>query len=385
MKTEMRKGTIVRSLIDGEFYRIVSVGDEALMFSRLNCEEQDGKAVYTEVGDLISVAAKAAGDIFYVVEQPAPERPADEEFKIEGGMFLQKDRQIETGTLVPVEIKALIPGAVILTVKSRTEGKLDLFHYDVEEDKFRKLTEGKDDLQLVYRRGFVTGFVVTERTISFVRCDEEEGNTDPDVSYWKPEETVKQSVRYYYGSHRLFATDPEEGSAVVGDKLPEVILRDVNTDLQIFADSNAYALVEDKDGNYVEVRDPKNDGKRTKATMIYLTYEDENQSPIVKKREVDFPGVIGKVLPCDDEDGNVVFVTNGPEGIVHSNLGHFPRRAVGKEVSVAVDQYPIPIALTFEDDRICTFTFANANYEVCKIRVVKTFDRGFVTTIEEIK
>ena len=385
MKTEMRKGTIVRSLIDGEFYKLISAGDEALMFSRLNCEEQDGKAVYTEVGDLISVAAKAAGDIFYVVEQPAPERPADEEFKIAGGMFLQKDRQIETGTLVPIEIKALIPGAVILTVKSLTEGKLDLFHYDVEEDKFRKLTKGKDDLQLVYRRGLVTGFVVTERTISFVRCDEEEGNTDPDVSYLKPEETVKQSVRYYYGGHRLFATDPEEGSSVVGDKLPEVILRDGNIDLQLFATSSAYTLVEDKDGNYVEVRDPKNDGKRTKATMIYLAYEDENQSPVVKEREVEFPGVIDKVLPCNDEDGNIVFVTTGPDGIVHSNWGHSPRRAVGKEVSVVMEEYPIPLDLSFEGDRICTFTFANANYKVCKIRVVKTFDRGFVTTIEEIR
>lgn len=384
MKTEMRKGTIVRSLIDGEFYKLISAGDEA-MFSRLNCEEQDGKTVYTEVEDIISVAAKAAGDIFYVVEQPVPECPATEEFKITGGMFLQNDRQIETGTLVPVEIKALIPGAVILTVKSLTEGKLDLFHYNVEEDKFRKLTKGKDDLQLVYRRGLVTGFVVTERTISFVRCDEEEGNTDPDVSYWKPEETVKQSVRYYYGGHRLFATDSEEGSSVVGDKLPEVILRDGNIDLQLFATSSAYTLVEDKDGNYVEVRDPKNDGKRTKATMIYLAYEDENQSPVVKKREVDFPGVIDKVLPCNDEDGNIVFVTTGPDGIVHSNWGHSPRRAVGKEVSVVMEEYPIPLDLSFEGDRICTFTFANANYKVCKIRVVKTFDRGFVTTIEEIR
>ena len=31
------------------------------------------------------------------------------------------------------------------------------------------------------------------------------------------------------------------------------------------------------------------------------------------------------------------------------------------------------------------FAFGNKNYELCRIRVVKTRDRGFVTTIEEIK
>ncbi len=385
MKT-IKNGTVVHSLVDGNFYRNISAGNETLMFSRLNVSEgQDGKTVYTDMEDVISVSAEAAKDIFCIVEQPVPERPADEEFKIAEGLFLHNDRKIETGTLVPLEIKALIPGAVILTVKSRNEGKLDLFHYDVEEDKFKKLAEGKDDLQLVYRRELVTGFVVTERTVSCVRCDEAEGSTDSDASNWKPEETVKQSVRYYYGAHRLFATDPEVGPAVVGDKLPEVMLRDGNTDLQIFAYSKAYTLVEDKDGNYVEVRDPKNDGKRTRVTVIQLSHNDEDPAPDVIKWDIDFPGVIARVLPCNDEDENLVFVTTGPDGIVYSNWGHYPRRAVGKEVSTVVEQYPIPLTLSFEGDRNTYFTFANANYAVCRIRVVKTFDRGFVTTIEEIK
>jgi len=64
---------------------------------------------------------------------------------------------------------------------------------------------------------------------------------------------------------------------------------------------------------------------------------------------------------------------------------HFYRRAVGEEVSSVVQDYPIPLSLSPMSPCDTIFAFGNRNYELCRIRVVKTRDRGFVTTIEEIK
>ena len=45
----------------------------------------------------------------------------------------------------------------------------------------------------------------------------------------------------------------------------------------------------------------------------------------------------------------------------------------------------VPLSLSPMSPCDTIFAFGNRNYELCRIRVVKTRDRGFVTTIEEIK
>ena len=59
--------------------------------------------------------------------------------------------------------------------------------------------------------------------------------------------------------------------------------------------------------------------------------------------------------------------------------------AAREEVSSVVQDYPIPLSLSPMSPCDTIFAFGNRNYELCRIRVVKTRDRGFVTTIEEIK
>lgn len=125
--------------------------------------------------------------------------------------------------------------------------------------------------------------------------------------------------------------------------------------------------------------------KRTMVTKVDLAYYDEVSDPLVTIYCIEFPGLIGQILPCNDEDHNFVFVTEKPAGIIHSNYGHFYHRAVGEEVSSVVQDYPIPLSLSPMSPCDTIFAFGNRNYELCRIRVVKTRDWGFVTTIEEIK
>ena len=159
MKTEFRKneGDVVRSLLDGMFYRVLNISEESVTAKPVEEEDIDGKRVFIETpADTIDVNRNVFDELFFVVEKAPATVPGDGTFSISNGMFLKNGNRIETGTLVPVEIMALIPGAVLLTVRSRTEGKLDLFHYDVETDEFHKLTNAKDRIEFVYGYGSPT-------------------------------------------------------------------------------------------------------------------------------------------------------------------------------------------------------------------------------------
>ena len=160
MKTEFRKneGDVVRSLLDGMFYRVLNISEESVTAKPVEEEDIDGKRVFIETpADTIDVNRNVFDELFFVVEKAPATVPGDGTFSISNGMFLKNGNRIETGTLVPVEIMALIPGAVLLTVRSRTEGKLDLFHYDVETDEFHKLTNAKDRIEFVYGYGSAPG------------------------------------------------------------------------------------------------------------------------------------------------------------------------------------------------------------------------------------
>lgn len=204
----------------------------------------------------------------------------------------------------------------------------------------------------------------------------------------KKVETIKQSIRYYRGEKKIFSSDAGWSAfPVVGSWVPCSVNTgsDPVTHVQLFQTSHALRLVKDECGTEYYVHDAENDGKRTMVTKVDLAYYDEVSDPLVTIYCIEFPGLIGQILPCNDEDHNFVFVTEKPAGIIHSNYGHFYRRAVGEEVSSVVQDHPIPLSLSPMSPCDTIFAFGNRNYELCRIRVVKTRDRGFVTTIEEIK
>ena len=384
MKAGNRKneGDVVKSFLDGELYRINGSDEKAVELSHVQeSENDDGKKYFTPTSEKpVTVRSCVFDEFFYLYEKAPAKAPENGEFVIRDGVLLRNGKKVECGTLVPLEIKALIPGAVILTVRSREEGRMDLFHYNVEEDAFSKLANAKSDLELVYRHKDVTGFIVTEmETITI--CNEEDDSPEK-------VETIKQSIRYYRGEKKIFSSDAGWSAfPVVGSWVPCSVntCSDPVTHVQLFQTSHALRLVKDECGTEYYVHDAENDGKRTMVTKVDLAYYDEVSDPLVTIYCIEFPGLIGQILPCNDEDHNFVFVTEKPAGIIHSNYGHFYRRAVGEEVSSVVQDHPIPLSLSPMSPCDTIFAFGNRNYELCRIRVVKTRDRGFVTTIEEIK
>lgn len=381
MKAKMRKNDVVRSLLDGEFYKIMSVGDEAVMLQQLSCEEKDGKRTFKEIDEVISIAKGIFDELFYIVEAAQAPVPEDE-FEISGGKLLRNGQKIETGTLVPDEIKTLIPGAVIMTVKSRTEGKLDLFHYDVETDKFTKMSDAKGEIELVYLNDSagITGFLM--KNSEKVLLPAKDKSDDPLEA-----ESVWESVRFYDGARGIYASENELEMPVIGEKTCFTIARNDDGEekhILLFKASAGAKRVTTTDGKQAWVCPKQLPKERTLIRRFVLEYSPEVFVPYITADEVEFNGTNKNLLECRDEDGNFVFVTE--EGIVHSNWGHGKRYAIGQDVLDVVAEYPRPISLNFEGRTITTFTFAKESYAgVAKIRVEKTRDRGFVTTIEEIK
>lgn len=358
MKTEMRKGTIVKSLIDGELYKIISVGNSETILAGVKCDEQNDTKEYKETSPFaVSVSTEVAEDVFYTVASSEPEVPDMTDWKIEGQRLWGNGKKIETGTLVPVEILAMVPGGVILTVQSRTDGKLDLFRYDVDEDKFNAIGMAEDSYQIVYQgpAESIVGVLATGKNEESVAVP----GGDP-----VKKEKVGQTFRLYAGCNMIFCAGSEEETMFGSNLFLGEYREDAMMHVLLFAHF-----------------DPES-GRTTVHTVNITFYDDDDVADVVC-HEVAFNGSVKDFMECKESPGDFVFVTE--DGIVHSNFGHGKRCALGEEVLEAVRDYPIPIGLNFTNRKDTEFVFANANYGVCKIRVVKTIDRGFVTTIMEFK
>ena len=70
------------------------------------------------------------------------------------------------------------------------------------------------------------------------------------------------------------------------------------------------------------------------------------------------------------------------EGFIYSNNGHSPRHAKGSVAKSVIADYTYFVSLEPGTHRN-VFVLANEKYEVVKLEVVKTNDRGFTTNVIE--
>ena len=128
MKAGKRKneGDVVKSFLDGKLYRINGSDEKAVELSHVQeSENDDGKKYFTPTSEKpVTVRSCVFDEFFYLYEKAPAKAPENGEFVIRDGVLLRNGKKVECGTLVPLEIKALIPGAVILTVRSREEGRM---------------------------------------------------------------------------------------------------------------------------------------------------------------------------------------------------------------------------------------------------------------------
>ena len=371
MKTRtIRKNDIVVTTATGTLYKVVSIGVDYIMINEVVGREVPGSRIsYEETGEVKSVNKPVFYELFEIVDKAPAETPAENEFEIKDGRLYHNGEKVETGSLYAEEIKARVPGGLILSVRSLVEGKHDLFYYDPEQEDpdeaFDKLTRAKDGLELVYQDGPLTGFITTER--EEVPLPPEKDGDDPKVV-----EKVWQTVRFYDGKNWSSSSDDDEDqNPLIGRKIYE--RREESADVLLFATDEKVEFVDGAGW----VIDQSAKGKRTTVSRIVITYpEGRDGRRNADLKTVAFNGTIQKILPSYDEDKNFVFVTE--EGVVHTNYGHSKLYAKGAEVLSAVQEYPQPAGLIFGGRKITTFLFTNADYSgVVKIRVEKKRESRF--------
>ena len=355
-----RIGDSFKSKINGKKYLTERVDENAV------CLTWDTQEKLTVPADVLENFFVYAGN-----DTPVPV-PEAEEFTVSEGRLLHYGKQVETGTLIPVNIQGLLPGGVILSVKSRSEGLYDLFVYDIIRDLFFNVFSGYDSYRIVFSDGTNWG-CVAER--------EEEYQTDGK----EPEKMtgIHQVLGILNGTRMITEESAEEDGYLFGDL---IFMSSDGADeskktVLLFSGHEAVKEESSDTGEIFFTRHPEIDGKKClvrKYTVSVCADENESCTCAAGRDDVLISGIPERVIPASD--GNFIFVTG--EGIVHSNYGHYQRVAKGEKVLSAVKKYPYFLNLD-AGRTVNVFTFGNEDFRMCEIMVEKTRDRGYVTTVSE--
>lgn len=377
MCNKLRNHSIVREISNGELFEMRQDG-EMIALTPVKKNWVDDEPAYEAIDGAESKEVPSGTfDLFFAVEKYAePEVPAEEAFQVKGGKLYMDGVQVETGTLVIEKFLTAIPGKAMFLVKGRKGEKHDVKVYDIEADDFYPLynAQGAEAVELVYSdpANSVTALAVT--FTGKVLVPSKEQGADP--------EEVIEETRYLvvYSGLREVSDDYNIHGAATTPAVFTTEQGSAKTVRLVFTGTDAYKRVFDTDGESHYVRDPENDKVSTTAHVAEIEIEDGAVG--TKFQSVYFNGLITKILPAPQ--GDFVFVTEKPDGIVHTFFDgpDGKRIAIGEKVVEAVEDHPTPLAITYKGLSDTTFIFGNDRYEAVKIHVVRTKGKGFVTTFE---
>ena len=363
-------GDIFKEVRTGLYYKVEERREEMIAIHSVEKTEEGTDTGFAETGrDRCMVPEKTFGYFFRLEEEARETVPEEGEYIIESGVLIHNGERIETGTLVPLRILTGAPGGVVFAARSLTEGKQDLFLYNLRRDDFCKLAEAHDSFELI-------GLDREENMIVATDSEEVEIPFDKNGEITVKKTAVTQTVYVFDGKYKLFS----EKGIPFGSSSRYTYCVDKG-DIVLYVNAEDFREETTADGKTVRVANHEKDGERTRVSRFIISKESDVFAEVVYDM-CSFPGTVKDIIPVGDEGGNFLFITQ--EGIVHSNFGHGIRVAKGPEVLETVKEYPIPLSLEFSGRTDTVFVLGNEHYEVCRIRVVKTRDRGYVTTVEKV-
>lgn len=395
-KTMMKKSNFVREndkfkgLVDGRRYIVVgstngqSVDLQDLLF-----------------GDVITVqkAALEKAFVFEGNDTPFPETK-DGEYTISNGQLLRNGEKVEQGTLRPITILDYVRNGVYLTVEPKKgETGKELRFYDPEKDEFSVVTKGADSYAVIFNDREVIGFQAWGTRKEKI-MPEEEGAVAETVN------AVQEMVVFAHGADIIRQEILMNKGFLLHDPNPKAVAEEKATDSTQREETFAYHLffaldrkVEAKvntDGELVYTEVESDDCKTDKSLIMKVsifydkfrlagpdTVFPEKAEPTVETQFFTVDGKVRRISPVYNEELDALVVTD--QGIAFSNFGYNgPRQAKGQEVLDLVERYPIGLSLWVNRrGNVSVFTLCDEAYNLAAIRVAKTHDRGFITTIKE--
>ena len=371
--TKIFTGFKYKDLLTGEILTVKKVDKEGIHFEESNLV----------VKDLTT---------FEEVETTLDESKVGE-FSLKNGILYYEDSKIECGTLAIEEIVATFKNKVILKVKSLnkkgssviSEGKYELFVYNVVHDKFFKTKESFDELSVLHDENgllLLNGKTFVEHTISKESFEELENSTSDTViseqlfSGDVKVGVVQQSlIAFRYGIY--------DDSFTYSGELKDVNVYKEDDDVVITGLSDESVKLYNVDGADVSATVKG----RLKVMQIICKPIFDEYSEKGDIQEIEFDSFEINIIEDDEvkevkstHDGRHSLLIITENGFIYSNANYNPRYASGQTAKDAVDNYPFFVGLEPGMHRN-VFTLANENREVVKVEVVKTHDRGYTTNV----
>lgn len=371
--TKIFTGFKYKDLLTGEILTVKKVDKEGIHFEESNLV----------VKDLTT---------FEEVETTLDESKVGE-FSLKNGILYYEDSKIECGTLAIEEIVATFKNKVILKVKSLnkkgssviSEGKYELFVYNVVHDKFFKTKESFDELSVLHDENgllLLNGKTFVEHTISKESFEELENSTSDTViseqlfSGDVKVGVVQQSlIAFRYGIY--------DDSFTYSGELKDVNVYKEDDDVVITGLSDESVKLYNVDGADVSATVKG----RLKVMQIICKPIFDEYSEKCDIQEIEFDSFEINIIEDDEvkevkstHDGRHSLLIITENGFIYSNANYNPRYASGQTAKDAVDNYPFFVGLEPGMHRN-VFTLANENREVVKVEVVKTHDRGYTTNV----
>lgn len=372
--------SILRNQIDGEYYRVEDMGPDAVIMRRLEATD-DGQFNDTPVTRTFSYTDI---NIAFGVVMIPKKVPDVSKVNLINGEFYVDGKRVSTGSLQITDILGVIPDGIIVSVKSRSAGRADIFLYNTYDDRFAKLAEAVDRHSLVYINGDLFGLLLeTDHKIKVLNDKDE--LVDAVAS--------ESEIRFYHGEclSRIFRI--KEAGNLVGDNATLIPSCSTIDGKDVFAilsqDFYEYAPnVRDED----ECEYDDDDYDEDDCDYIVRHNPDSTHAVIftvgndITMNGITFRGTV-RDHSFEKGTGNFLFLTD--DSIIHTNIGHGYRVASGSDVVNTFKTHPVSVKLCVPSPSYCEFYLSteedrDGNRKYAKVSVSKTRDRGYVTKIENI-
>lgn len=147
----------------------------------------------------------------------------------------------------------------------------------------------------------------------------------------------------------------------------------------IFKTSDCFISVEDYDGECYDVVESLDKGDETILEYIFMKVDSDEEFLVYESNYTHHVSGLKDLRVTYKDDFSLILVFE--DKFIYTNNGYHHRIASGKEALDLINKYPhfIKIEPGITEN---TFILANDAEDIAKLKVVKTNDRGFVTSIE---
>lgn len=308
-----------------------------------------------------------------------------ESLLVKDGNLYIGDVEIETGTLYVEEVLHYQAPRVILQVRAGNSGKKKLFVYNVIDDKFFAVDESLFDEILdvkKYENVLIARLKNVEQTI-LKESDVEAAELDPNDL--KLADQTEDGYSFKVNKEKVvFFKDGFFVDAVTFDLSEKSEIKEVKDHFLFIQEVNKEMTSIDAPDGFIDVTvDGPSLVREVIISFEKILLEDGTEEIV----DVHWNGTTtsipdGEVVESIrvTNDGNYSLLIETNEGFIYSNNYRSPRHAKGSVAKSVIADYPYFVSLEPGTHRN-VFTLANEKYEVVKLEVVKTNDRGFTTNV----